>query len=356
MGAHSNAYSKLGSMRYSHTILVLASLFLMGHFVAVQDVDHYDPDAQRKVFKTTVAWRVGRVELIIDGVNSNLLGMDKGPSGVSEWELSVRDTPVHEEGRLVSVQRDYEDVFLRTWQSDILGDLDTEASELYGGMERERVSFERTGDGEDWLIVLPKTSPLEADGLLGLQPRVDFSSFAPPEGAEEDYAWDIPIRAMEELLFPVGHPATLLAPKGWAKIAEVDVPVSGAIDSATGKIRATWLGLKQDERISEVDLKIDVTVVLKPESAMAAAGQVYLDDKKYETWDDSLQATDIQSELRANLVGKGTLTWNHELAAFEALDLELAFTSSLELDLAWGEKEIRAQAEVTGDLSLSFER
>lgn len=330
------------------------------------DVAHYVPGAQRKVFETRVERTAQRVALRLDGRSydlSELLGRE--PSGTAEWNLSVRDSPKFEEGQLVFVQRDYEDVVLRAGLSEgpyAILDHSSASLEVYGGMERERVSFDSNSPHDAWEVLLPKSSPLKKDGLLGLAARVDLSAFRPPDQPVPGQTWTVPASAFEELLFPVGHPATLLAPKGWARIADNDVPMGGALDTAKGSLKACWVGFREgsSKQVSEIELEVEGELQLSPATAFVAAGQVYFDGRDYASGVELGRAEALDGQLQLRVQGTGTLLWNHELRAFERLDLPLEFHAELEAGVDWSlarsQLAFTLEVDLEGSLELHYSR
>jgi hypothetical protein len=347
-----------------------AALVLQGGAV---DVGHYDPDARRKAFVTEIDWSLERLEAVVNGEHHDLLPLfGEGLAGQVQWELSVRDSPRFEDGKRVFVMRDYEDVILRAElaeDSRLIGMQTQAALEVFGGMERERVSFRRMRDADEsgsvdrrgeWSLELPKESELKEAGLLGLQPWVDLVAFAPREGLDVGDSWKVPAAHLEELLFPVGHPATLLAPMGWAKVADVDVPLGGALDSVKGPVEVTVLEHNEAEAWTRMELEIDSELVMTPQAALAALGQVYVDGREFETSPLSSVAQTVEGEFRVAIKGTGQLVWSHELHAFESLELPLDFTSTLELSFELGVLErtfeIQAEADSEGEMRLEYSR
>ena len=112
----------------------LVAFSLIGLTPLGQDTDHYDPDAQRKVFQTSIDWQINRLGVVFDYTTYDILAMFEPLKGETTWNLSVRDTPKREDGELVKIQRDYEDVILETQHSVSTDDLVQEPMELFGGM------------------------------------------------------------------------------------------------------------------------------------------------------------------------------------------------------------------------------
>ena len=385
------------------------------------------------MFTTEVEWSTERLEGVLDDSRFDLLKLMGGDlSGHVQWELSVRDSPRFEDGELVFVMRDYEDVILQASLDEgsvtprVYG---SEVLEVWGGMEGERVSFRRfrsadttsssdtsdegtdedvsdghvdesndghadeSSDGHadeandghadepsdghadeasdghvdeannelgEWSMELPKRTQLKEAGLLGLQPRVDLAAFAPREDLDVGDHWDVPAEHLEELLFPVGHPATLLAPLGWATVADADVPEGGALDSTNGVIKVTLLESNERSGLTRMLLEIDSELVMTPQSALAALGQVYADGREFETGLPFVQAGDMRGGLKVQLKGEGELVWNRELHAFESLALPLDFTSTFEIDFGLDVYErhfdVRIEADGSGHVRLSASR
>ena len=59
-------------------VLALLSLAVLGLSNAGQDEDHYDPDAEKKVFLTTITWQVDRLEIFIDDSSLTMFDTDYG--------------------------------------------------------------------------------------------------------------------------------------------------------------------------------------------------------------------------------------------------------------------------------------
>lgn len=317
------------------------------------DLEHYLPGADRLAFESSMDWRIPRLTLTGSDFELELTDYFDEFTGESRWLRRVRDLEIKPDPLVLD--RDYEDVQLWTSldQLRIAGPPTAEgALVIYGGLERDRLRFVEMVGGLD--VRVPKRSPLDPDGLVALRGRADLSSFAPPASAVEDDAtpeqrtYDVPVEALDELLFPLGHPAALLAPQGWSKISDSEVPEAGPVEKPRGSVEATWVpGIDGSGRI---ELDVEVTFELDPVAALSAAGQAWMDETELESVADTGSATGGIGTVDVQLQGKGHLTWDAERERFLELDLPLEFEASFRGSLDWDQGTMEYGFEVTGEV------
>jgi len=280
-------------------------------------------------------------------------------AGRADWTLRVRDLDVGEE----AVDRDFEDIVLGTTLDGlrVAGPPDSSGRvEIYGGLERDRVRLTETEDG--LVVRVPEGSPLDPAGLVALRGRLDLAGLAPPpealaEGAgPEDRRYTLDLAVLDELFFPLGHPATLLAPKGWARVTNAEVPTGGPVSAPEGELKGTWLPPEDGSGPGVVDLDLDVTIELDPVSALAATGQAWLDGRDLETFGGLAEDPEARASVR--LLGEGTMTWDPGTGRFGQLDLALELAADVRGDLTWQagtwSRDVGIRAKVVGEIALAY--
>ncbi|MDF1798324.1 MAG: hypothetical protein P1V81_04040 [Planctomycetota bacterium] len=319
--------------------LPLLLLFLGGDDRGIDDdLEHYLPGADRIAFETEVDWQVTQLGVRLDGVEFELGTGLEGLTGRTRWVRRVRDLEVATDPLILD--RDYEDILLGTTfgEAGVPGLVDPAGDlEIFGGIERERLRFAAVDGG--WGIQVPKRSPLDADGLVALRAGAHLSFSAPPAAPRARGArlaarpYDLPLAALDELLFPLGHPATLLAPKGWSKLSDRAIPEGGPVEDPEGSLRATWH--PGDGGTGRIELVVEVSFGLDPLAALAAAGQAWMDGTELQAPMELGSARGGLAAFEVQLSGRGGLLFDLESGRFLSLDLPLAFETSFEGQVDW---------------------